>query len=29
MRKSYGAPVADVDVPVIVGYLVAIRGNGS
>jgi hypothetical protein len=29
MRKSYGAPVADADVPVIVGYLVAIRGNGS
>jgi hypothetical protein len=27
MRKTYGAPVADEDVPVIVGYLVAIRGG--
>ena len=27
MRKTYGAPVADEDVPAIVEYLVAIRGG--
>ena len=26
MRKTYGAPVADEDVPAIVEYLVAVRG---
>jgi hypothetical protein len=27
MRKTYGAPVADEDVPAIVAYLVAVRGG--
>ncbi|HEX3345925.1 MAG TPA: hypothetical protein VHS09_15175 [Polyangiaceae bacterium] len=27
MRKTYGAPVPDEDVPAIVGYLVAVRGG--
>ena len=29
MRKTYGAPVPDEDVPPIVDYLVAVRGKGS
>lgn len=29
MRKTYGAPVADEDVPAIVDYLVAVRGAGG
>ena len=27
MRKTYGAPVVDADVPAIVDYLVAVRGG--
>ena len=27
MRRTYGAPVRDEDVPAIVGYLVAVRGG--
>ncbi len=29
MRKTFGAPVADADVPAIVDYLVAVRGTGA
>jgi hypothetical protein len=29
MRTAYGAPVAEGDVPVILEYLVAIRGSGT
>jgi hypothetical protein len=29
MRKAYGAPIAEQDVPVIVDYLVAVRGPGA
>jgi mono/diheme cytochrome c family protein len=29
MRSAYAAPMADADVPAIVDYLVAVRGNGS
>lgn len=29
MKKVYGAPIADDMIPVLVDYLVAIRGNGK